>query len=91
MVRRVYLQSSPFSLKKSTRSIERLHGTLKDRTKIMRGLTNRQTAKLVMDGWSIHYNHFRPHMGLKGKTPAQVAGIESPHKNWGDIIRKENK
>jgi transposase-like protein len=82
-------QSSPFTIGKSTRSIERLHGTIKDRTKIMRGLTNKETAKLIMDGWGIHYNFFRPHQGLKGRTPAEAAKADTPHKSWADIVREK--
>jgi len=84
-------QSTPFALQQSTRSIERLHGTIKDRTKIMRGLANRETAKLIMEGWGIHYNFFRPHQGLKGKTPSEAAGMDTPYKNWADIIEGEDK
>lgn len=83
-------QSGPFALTRSTRSIERLHGTIKDRTKIMRGLINRQTAKLIMDGWGIHYNFFRPHTGLKGKTPAEGMGIRVPYKSWTDVVKEQN-
>jgi transposase-like protein len=80
---------SPFTIGTSTRSIERLHGTIKDRTKIMRGLTNRETAKLIMEGWGIHYNFFRPHQGLKGKTPSEVAGMDTPYKSWADIVEEK--
>ena len=79
-------QSGPFALERSTRSIERFHGTLKDRTKIMRGLTNKESAKLVLDGWSFHYNHFRAHEGLGGETPGRVASIASPVKNWAEVV-----
>ena len=47
------------------------------------------TAKIVMDGWLAHYNFFRPHGALGGKTPAQVAGAESPYKSWKDVINKD--
>jgi putative transposase len=80
-------QSGPFALTQSTRSIERLHGTIKDRTKIMRGLANKESAKLVMDGWAIHYNFFRPHQAHKGKTPAEVAGASAPFKSWADVVK----
>jgi putative transposase len=82
-----HVQSSPFEHERSTRAIERLHGTIKDRTKIMRGLGNRDTAQLVMDGWEVHYNFFRPHMGLGGQTPAQAAKIKSPFESWADVVR----
>jgi len=80
-------QSGPFALTKSTRSIERLHGTIKDRTKIMRGLANKESAKLMMDGWGIHYNFSRPHEGLDSKTPTEVAGIDAPFKNLVDVVK----
>jgi transposase-like protein len=82
-------QSSPFHVGQSTRSIERLHGTIKDRTKIMRGLANKETAKLVMEGWGIHYNFFRPHTGLNGKTPSEVARADSPYKSWADVVKEK--
>lgn len=82
-----HVQSGPFKLDRSTRAIERFHGTLKDRTKVMRGMANRETAKLVMGGWLVHYNYLRPHMGLFKKTPAQAAKIKAPFRNWADVVR----
>jgi transposase-like protein len=73
--------------------IERLHGTLKDRTKPARGLGsnhNRQkieTIRNVMKGWDVHYNFVRPHGTLGGRTPAQVAGVGVEVEGWGDLIR----
>ena len=67
--------------------IERFHGTLKARTKVMRGLKKRETAKLILDGWLVHYNFFRPHEALD-KTPAQRAGIKFPFRDWLDIVRQ---
>ena len=84
-----HVQSGPFKLERSTRSIERFHGTLKDRTKVMRGMANRETAKLVMEGWLVHYNYLRPHQGLGGRTPAQAARVSVPFKTWADVVRME--
>jgi len=67
--------------------IERFHGTLKARTKVMRGLKTRKTSKLITDGWLVHYNFFRPHEALGDKTPAQKAGIRFPFKNWLEVVR----
>jgi putative transposase len=72
----------------STQKIERLHGTFKQRTKVMRGLKNFETALDFTDGWLVHYNYIRPHESLQNKTPAETAGIEYPYHNWADIIRK---
>ena len=71
----------------NTNLIERFHGTLKDRTKIMRGLKNSESAKLFLNGFLVHYNFFRPHMSLRDRTPAVIAGINLPFRNWEGLIR----
>ena len=57
-------------------SIERINNTIRDREKTMRGMDNDETAQILSDGMRINYNFVRPHMGLDGKTPAQVAGLD---------------
>lgn len=74
-----------------TQLIERFHGTVKDRTDVMRGLKKRGTARLIMDGWLAHYNFFRPHEALGNKTPAEKAGIKFPFKNWLDVVKGGHK
>jgi len=70
----------------SNNSIERLHGTLKDRTKVARGLKDEETVRtLLTEGWFVHYNFVRPHQSLKGKTPAQASGIGMEN-NWHTLI-----
>ena len=81
-------QGSPFDVETNTNLIERFHGTIKSRTKVMRGLHTVESARLFMDGWLVHYNFFRPHMSLKDRTPAQVAGISFPFRNWKDITEQ---
>jgi transposase-like protein len=51
--------------------VERLHGTIRQRNKVMQGLDDVETAQMMMDGLRIYYNFMRPHMALNGKTPAQ--------------------
>lgn len=70
-----------------TQLIERFHSSLKTRTKVMRGLKKIETAKLLMDGWLVHYNFFRPHESLGDKTPADKAGIVFPFDDWMDVTR----
>jgi transposase-like protein len=79
-------QGSTFDIGNSNNFIERFHGTLKARTKVMRGMHNKETARLVMDGWLIYYNFFRPHEALDNKTPAQVAKADYPYKSWLDMV-----
>lgn len=82
-----HIQSSPFASEENTQKIERFHSTLKQRTKVMRGLKNIETAHDFVRGWLVHYNYLRPHTALGDKTPAEVAGIDFPYKNWADITR----
>ncbi len=68
---------------------ERLQGTIRQRTKVMRGMHSPETARMVMDGWTLHYNLFRPHEGLDNRTPAQTAKIDTPFTNWEDVARRD--
>jgi transposase-like protein len=83
----IHRQGSPFDLQNNTNLIERFQGSIKDRTKILRGLKKPETARRFLEGWLIHYNFFRPHSSLNGKTPAVKAGVKWEHNDWLDIIR----
>jgi putative transposase len=85
----LHIQTKGITHEINTNIIERFHGTVKDRTKVLRGFKTPQTAKLILNGFLIHYNFFRPHMTLRHKTPAEMAGIRSPFKNWTDVVRKQ--
>lgn len=81
-------QGSPFDVENNTNLIERMHGTIKSRTKVMRGLHTMESARLFLDGWLVHYNFFRPHMSLNDRTPASIANIRFPLRNWKDITEQ---
>jgi len=83
-----HIASKGFTVKPNTNLIERFHGTLKARTKVMRGLKDIETARLIMRAWLVHYNYFRPHEALKDKTPAEKAEIKFPYRNWLDIVKR---
>ena len=68
---------------------ERLQGTIRQRTKTMRGMQRRDTAQLMMDGWNVYYNYFRPHESLGDRTPADALKIRWPFKNWEDVARMD--
>jgi len=82
-----HLQSKGFAGIINTNLIERFHGTLKDRTKVMRGLKKRDTAKTFLSGYLINYNFFKPHSALENKTPAQVAEVKFPYQNWTEVVK----
>lgn len=83
-----HVQSRGFTLKPNTNIIERFHGILKSRTKVMRGLKTPESALVFLDGWLAYYNFFRPHEGLDNKTPAEKAGLNIPLRNWLDVVRE---
>lgn len=83
-----HIQTLPFTVQVNTNLIERFHGTLKDRPKVLRGLKTPETARKFIEGWLINYNYFRPHISLKGKTPAEKAGIKLSFNDWLDIVRE---
>jgi transposase-like protein len=70
--------------------VERLHGTVKDRTKPMRGLKAFESTKAILEGFTIHYNYVRPHQSLNGKTPAQASRMQAPN-NWKTLIEEATK
>lgn len=63
--------------------VERVHQTLKDRLKPMRGLKKYQSAKTLLDGYVAYYNFCRKHQSI-GKTPAEASGIEIH--GWKQLI-----
>ncbi len=83
-------QTTPFVDKEdSTNVVERVQGTLKERTKVMRVLNTFVSMNAFLNGWVIHYNFFRLHLSLGDKTPAQMAGINFPYANWKELIEKQ--
>ncbi len=55
--------------------VERLHGTIREREKVMRGMQTRESAQQIVEAMRINYNFVREHSTLK-KTPAEQAGIK---------------
>jgi len=84
-----HVQSRGFTLQPNTNLIERFHGTVKDRTKVMRDFKTFESALSIVDGFLVHYNFFRPHMSLSGRTPAEVAKINCPFKSWIEFVRSD--
>ncbi len=80
-VRRVGIRA-----RETNQIIERKHGTLKDRLKPMRGLKKDESADKILKGYVVNYNFVRPHLSLKGKTPAQEAGIGEGLDSWLSLI-----
>jgi hypothetical protein len=72
--------------------VERLHGTIRQRNKAVRGLDDdMKTPQTMMDGLKICYNFLRPHGALNGKTPAQKANIETDKAEWMALIKRASQ
>ncbi|AJF62799.1 MAG: hypothetical protein QT11_C0001G0658 [archaeon GW2011_AR20] len=70
--------------------IERLHNTIRDRTKIMRCFHGSlESAKAIMKGMEIYYNFVRKHKGINNKTPSEEALPELALSNnkWLSLIK----
>jgi transposase-like protein len=66
--------------------MERMNGEIRDREHVMRTLEKADSP--ILKGMEIYHNYVRPHMALKGKTPAEVAGIKIEGENkWLTLIQ----
>lgn len=83
------------NLKEGTNNniVERLHGTVRERTKVMRGLDHDESAERMLEANRIYYNYLRPHQALQGKTPAEKAGIDLKLEGnkWQELIQQAKR
>ncbi len=85
-----HVRSEGIRARVNNNKVERLHNTVRERTKTMRGLQDDDTATEFNNGFKAYYNHIRQHMALDGKTPAQAAGIDLKlgRNRWMGMIEK---
>lgn len=85
-----HTRSPDWQLQGGTRSNER-GGSYRYNSIGRQQLTqNRPTP--ILTGYQIFHNYVRPHMGLKGKTPAEVAGITvEGNDKWLTLIQNATK
>ena len=81
-----HVQSEGLTAELNNNQSERLQGTFRQRTKTLRGLDTRASGQTYLDGWTLDYNLFRKHEGLRNRTPAQAAGISAPYDEWEDVV-----
>jgi len=81
-----HIRAKGLTAKTNTNLIERFQGTIKERTKVMRGLKTLKSAVIISEGFIVHYNFLRPHMSLNGRTPAAAIGLKLPFKTWIELV-----
>ncbi len=88
----IHLRVSPIKVGMQNMPIERWHNTLKQRTKVMRGLHDSQTAQNMADAFVLYYNFIRTHSTL-GMTPAEKANIDLKlsENKWLDLIKQAKR
>lgn len=73
----VPIKAKAAGLKYNNNPIERENGNIKDRIKVMRGgFGSFGGAEAFLNMRRTIHNFVNPHQGLKGKTPAETAGIK---------------
>jgi hypothetical protein len=70
--------------------MERMNGEIRDRERVTRNLKKPDSP--ILTGLQIYHNYVRPHMGLDGKTPADLAGIQVKGTDkWLTLIQNASK
>ena len=83
-----YKRVPSIKAKNSNNRIERLHGTEKERTKVMRGFDQEHGCQTLMEGFRVHYNLVKTHQAL-GCTPSEATGNTDINGfKWLEIIQK---
>ena len=68
--------------------VERLHGSVRDREVVMRGMDHKESAQTLMEALRIYHNYIKTHQGLDGRTPAEATGIRIEGENkWMSLIK----
>jgi transposase-like protein len=70
-----HIRLKDFETKPNNNILERLNGTFRERTKVVRSFDSGIGAEEFATGMQTYYNYIRPHQGIGGMTPAQMANI----------------
>ena len=81
------IQRSP-SEENSDSSMARLRNGVTKRIGSARGEFNQVTMEYVLGALAMSINLFEQSEQLDGQTPAEAAGIQTPYRNWEDMVEK---
>ena len=86
----VHIREITLSGRHNNNKMERLNGEIRDREKVMRSLKKTDTP--ILTGMQIFHNYVRPHTGLAGRTPSELAGITVEGENkWITLIQNASR
>ena len=86
----VHIRQITLAGQHNNNKMERLNGEIRDREKVTRNLKKEDSP--ILTGLQIFHNYVRPHMGLDGKTPADLAGITVQGQDkWLTLIQNASK
>ena len=54
---------------------------------MIRNFGNLATARLLTEGWLLHYNFFKEHESLGNVSPVKTMKVKLPFADWNDIVR----
>ena len=82
-----HIQSEGIRAELNNNLSERLQGSFRQREKTLRGMDSLESGQRYLDGWVMNYNLFREHEGVDYQTPAEMAGVSTPFKEWEDVVK----
>jgi transposase-like protein len=86
----VHIRNITLAGNHNNNKMERLNEEIPDREKVTRNLKKDDTP--ILTGMQIFHNYIRPHMGLEGKTSADLAGILVEGKDkWLTLIQNASR
>jgi hypothetical protein len=65
---------------------QRFKPHLDRRLDVVRATTRENMLRLVMAGWRVDYNLFRPQPELGGLTPAKIANVSEGFESWEGVV-----
>ena len=86
----VHIRQITLTGQHNNNKMERLNGQIRDRERVMRSLKTVDSP--VLSGMQVFHNYVRPHEGLDGRTPSELAGIAVEGENkWLTLIQNSAK
>ncbi len=81
-----HIQSEGLRARLNNNLSERLQSTIRERDKTLRALETMESGQDYFDGRAIDCNMFRDHEGIRGRTPAEMTGVNPPFTEWADVV-----